>query len=624
MTLGGRNLLIYDGWWMITLTFAASKRYANSIALQDFQSLGLSEPIVKALTEQGITIPTAIQQKAIPALLEKATDFLGLAQTGTGKTAAFGLPLIDQIDPDQKSIQAVILSPTRELAQQIAKALTEFARYIPSVSVDVVYGGTSITNQIKDLKRSQPKILVATPGRLIDLMNRKVLNLSNVRYVVLDEADEMLNMGFKEDIDVILSFTQEDKNTWLFSATMPKEIKGIVSRYMHNPVEVSISSEEKVNQNIEHRYAMVKGRDKRAALARIINAEGDMYCLIFCRTKLATQALASAMADEGHPVEAIHGDLSQQQRNTVMRKFKAGSVRILAATDVAARGIDVDNLTHVIHFDLPDDLAFYTHRSGRTGRAGNKGIAVSLITPSEQRKIFELERQLGIKFTKATIPSAEEVIFSSLQSRLEDLLQTEPTEDARIHAHSFADQMEELSKEDIIAKFFTQSLSGLQRDGYAGDLNASSSDRGGREDRGGRGDRRDSFRSERGGRDDRKRSDRGDRDRGRDDRRSKNDRFERNDRGPRKPQGASGSHEENMERYSISIGKADELQKSDMLKIICDASGVRSRHIGKIQMFDTHTLFDVSSDRSKGLKDAFDGLRFNGRKLTVSKDGASE
>jgi ATP-dependent RNA helicase DeaD len=589
--------------------------------LQNFESLGLSEPIVKALTELGITVPTAIQQQAIPALLEKATDLLGLAQTGTGKTAAFGLPLIDQIDPKQNAIQAVILSPTRELAQQIAKALGEFAKYIPAVTVDVVYGGTAIMNQIKDLKRSQPKILVATPGRLIDLMNRKVLNLSNVRYVVLDEADEMLNMGFKEDIDVILSFTQEDKNTWLFSATMPKEIRGIVSKYMNNPVEVAISSEEKVNQNIEHRYAMVKGRDKRVALGRIIDAEGDIYCLIFCRTKLSTQALAGAMADQGYPVEAIHGDLSQSQRNTVMRKFKAGSVKILAATDVAARGIDVDNLTHVIHFDLPDDLAFYTHRSGRTGRAGKKGVAISLITPSEQRKIFDLERQLGIKFNKVQIPSAEEVVFSALQSRLDDLLQTKESEDSKVWAHSFSSQLELLSKEDIIAKFFTQTISGLKKEG--GNVNAERSDRrddhGGREDRGRRTDDRRSG-GDRFGRSDRgPRSDRGDRP-------ERSDRPERFDRPERTPRGDKdgGSHEENMERFYISIGKDDEVEKADMLKIICDASGVRSRHIGKIQMFQKHTVFDVEQAKISGFVEAFDGLRFNGRKLKVSVDSPSQ
>jgi len=586
-------------------------RGQNYYALQTFESLGLSEPIVRSLTESKIITPTAIQQQAIPALLEKATDFLGLAQTGTGKTAAFGLPLIEQIDPKQQFIQGIILSPTRELAQQIAKALGEFSKYLPGVSVEVVYGGTAITNQIKDLKRNKPNILVATPGRLIDLMNRKVLNLSNVRYAILDEADEMLNMGFKEDIDTILSFTQKDKNTWLFSATMPKEIRTIVKKYMSDPIEVSVKSDEKVNTNIEHRYAIVNGRDKRAALARIIDAEGDMYCLIFCRTKLSTQALAGDMADRGYPVEAIHGDLSQQQRNTVMRKFKAKSVKILAATDVAARGIDVDNLTHVIHYDLPDDLAYYTHRSGRTGRAGNKGIAVALITPAEQRKVRDLERQLGITFTKAAIPSAEQVVTNSLQSRMDDLMMIKESEEARVWAANFAEQMEGKTAEDIVAKIFTQYLANLKQESK-GDLNAKASDRG----------------RERDGRNDRGR----DRDRGRNDRTSRDssrreDKFTKGDRFEKRKDFSSGSKssgtEENMDRFYVSIGRDDELVKADILKIVCDASGVRSRFIGKIQMFGKHTLIDVDTTKSQNFPKSFDGLRFNGRKLKVSLDNPS-
>lgn len=590
----------------------------NFKILQTFQSLGLSEAIIKALTELGITEPTPIQQQAIPALLERATDFLGLAQTGTGKTAAFGLPLIEQIDPDQNAIQAIILSPTRELAQQIAKALNDFSKYIPRVTVDVVYGGTAITNQIKDLKRNQPKILVATPGRLIDLIDRKVLNLSNVKYVVLDEADEMLNMGFKEDIDMILSFTQQDKNTWLFSATMPREIRDIVHRYMKDPVEVSVSSEQRVNTNIEHRYAMVRRKDKRAALQRIIDSEGDIYALIFCRTKLDTQELSTHMASEGYPVEAIHGDLSQQQRNTVMRKFKSGSVKLLAATDVAARGIDVDNLTHVIHYDLPDDLSFYTHRSGRTARAGKKGIAVSLISPEEQRKIFYLEKQLGIKFAKALIPSAQEVVVKNLQNKLDELLNTEPTEDSQIWVHTFAEQLSNVTKEEIVARWFTLNMQGLKNEGH--DLNAENT-RGDRGDRGadrGLGRGRDRF-----GRDDRK-------DRGKD----RGDSRERSSSGDRSKDSyqdkkytkdfdknkKDGGIEPGMNRFYVSIGKEDQIQKGDLLKIVCDASGVRSKHIGRIQMFKAHSLIDVEVDRATGFEKTFDGIKFNGRKLKVSKE----
>jgi len=560
------NILCTGRWDRVTFAPRITQ------GLHTFESLGLSAPVVKALSELGITTPTAIQEQAIPALLEEATDFLGLAQTGTGKTAAFGLPLIDQIDPSINAIQAIVLSPTRELAQQIAKAVSDFAKYVPEVSVNVVYGGAAISNQIRDLKRNVPKILVATPGRLIDLIDRKVLNLSNVRYVVLDEADEMLNMGFQADIDVILSFTQADKNTWLFSATMPREIRDIVHRYMYNPVEVSVSTKEKVNQNIEHRFALVKRKDKRAALQRIIDGEGDMYALIFCRTKADTQALATDMAEAGYPIEAIHGDLSQAQRNAVMRKFKSGQVKLLAATDVAARGIDVDNLSHVIHFDIPDDLAFYTHRSGRTARAGKKGVAIALVTPSEQYKIRQLEKQLDIRFNRVMIPSAEEVILKHVQARLDDLLLTEATDDTRIWVHMLTDQLETISKEELMAKFLSLSLKGLKSKGD--DLNV-------QEEAG-----------------------------------------DRNKTGKKKERGrnASTNGEAGMQRFSINLGISDRLQKGDLLKIICDASGVRGKHIGRIQMFKKHSIFDVEMAKAKSLSQSFKAAQFKGRRIKVTAD----
>lgn len=573
--------------------------------------MGLAEDIVKALTELGIENPTPIQEKAIPMLLESATDFLGLAQTGTGKTAAFGLPLIEQMDTDRRMTQSIVLAPTRELAQQIASAIKDFCKYRKFLTVDVVYGGAPIGAQISRLKKNPPQILVATPGRMIDLINRKVLNLSNVNFVVLDEADEMLNMGFKEDIDTILSFTQHDKNIWLFSATMPPAIRDIVHRYMKEPREVSVSSKERVNTNIDHRFVLVRRHDKRVALQRIIDVEGDMYAVIFCRTKAETQALSGMMADAGYPVEAIHGDLSQAQRDTVMRKFKAGSVRLLAATDVAARGIDVDNLTHVIHYDLPDDLAFYTHRSGRTARAGKKGIAISLAAPSEQYKINQLQRQLGINFTKVLIPSGEEVILKSVQARLDDLINVEETEDSKMWVNSFAEQIENLSKEEILAKFITKSMSNVKTDG--GNVNADESRRKGEKDR--RGGMRDSH--SRDGR--RDRDDRGSRDRdrgGRDrDSRGRRDRPDAPRGGKRGPGGEDG-----MTTFFINLGKGDDLEKGELLKIICDSSGIRSRFVGRIQMFNQHSLFDVNDDKSRGLEAGFKGLQFKGRRIKVNPD----
>jgi len=556
--------------------------------LQTFQSLGLNDNIVKALTELSITTPTPIQEQAIPVLKDEAVDFLGLAQTGTGKTAAFGLPLLEQIDVSVKAVQAVILSPTRELAQQIRQSLVDFSKYQKGINIEVVYGGAAISNQIKSLKSRKPQILVATPGRMIDLINRKVLNLSNVRFAVLDEADEMLNMGFKEDIDTILSFTQQDKNTWLFSATMPKEIRNIVHKYMDKPVEVSIKSEVKVNKNISHKYAVVRQRDKKLALQRIVDAEGEMYAVIFCRTKAETQRLSSSMAEEGYPFEAIHGDLSQQQRNTVMGKFKAGKVKLLAATDVAARGIDVDNLTHVIHYDLPDDLAFYTHRSGRTARAGKSGIAYSLVTPSDLYKIRNLERSLGIEFEKLRVPSADEVKFKHVQSKLDDMFNTEASDDARMWVQSFSEQLEFMSKEEVVAKYITMSLSNISSTADV-DLNAPVSKRKEAErNKGKRGDRRS--------------------DRGRD-----------RDRGDRPSSRTNRGSDENMKRFSINIGKDDRLQKGDLLRIICDTTGVRSKHIGRIEMYRDNATFDVDGASADGVEASFKGLRFKGRSLKVSR-----
>lgn len=583
--------------------------------LQTFKTLGLSDELVKALTEQGIETPTPIQEKAIPMLLESATDFLGLAQTGTGKTAAFGLPLIEQIEADNTMTQAIVLAPTRELAQQIAEALKNFAKYKRNLGIDVVYGGAPIMAQITRLKKRAPQILVATPGRMIDLINRKVLNLSNVNFVVLDEADEMLNMGFKEDLDTILSFTQHDKNTWLFSATMPTEIREIVHKYMTDPREVSVvNSKERVNQNIDHRYVLVKRSDKRVALQRIIDIEGDMYAVIFCRTKAETQSLSASMADDGYPVEAIHGDLSQAQRDTVMRKFKAGSVRLLAATDVAARGIDVDNLTHVIHYDLPDDLAFYTHRSGRTARAGKKGVAISIASPSDKYKINQLERQLGINFTKVMVPSGEEVVLRSVQARIQDIIGTEASDDARVWVESFSDQFETLTKEEILAKFITKSMGVIKNDG--GDVNADESRR--KEDR--KGGKMSEGKQHRG------------RDRERNDRNDRGERRDRNDRGrgdfkgergrdkDRKGGKKQGGKEEGMTTFYVNIGKGDQLEKGELLKLMCDASGVRSRFVGRIQMFKAHSLIDVKDEKTKGFEAAFKGLQFKGRKIKVSLD----
>lgn len=542
----------------------------NLEALQTFQSLGLSEPILAALTDLSFEKPTAIQEETIPALLEQSIDILALAQTGTGKTAAFGLPMIEAINPESPFIQSIVLAPTRELAQQIAEQLKHFSKYMKGVKIGLVYGGAPIQNQIKSIKKDKPQIVVATPGRMIDLIDRKVLNLSNVSLVVLDEADEMLNMGFKEEIDTILSFTQHDKNTWLFSATMPKEIRSIANKYMSDPLEINVKSGgTQVNLDILHGYAMVKRQNKQEALQRILDVEGEMYGLIFCRTKIETQRLATALGDHGYPAEALHGDMTQGQRNAVMKKFKTQRIKLLVSTDVAARGIDVDNLSHVIHYDLPDDLAFYTHRSGRTGRAGKKGIALALLAPGEYGKLKQLEKSLKINFQHYVVPTAEDVKTIAIGNHLERIFEIEASDEARELAHSMSEDLEQISKEELLAKLLTNSIPN-ESSGQE-DLNAQP----------GKNQKSSSAPNRRG----RKRSD---------------------------------GTEENMRSFRINIGKKDQIRTGDLLKIICDATGVRSKYIGRINLQKEVAFFDVQSDKAQRIPESFSGVKYKGRQVKVA------
>ena len=348
-----------------------------------FKKLGLSEEIVRVITEMGFEEPTDIQKSAIPRLMTEDRDLIGLAQTGTGKTAAFGLPLIERIDPSDGVTQGLSLAPTRELGKQIAEQLNLFSKYLPKINVLAVYGGASIMDQIRALRRPQ-HIIIATPGRLIDLIKRKAVRLEELRFLVLDEADEMLNMGFKDELEEILSFTPEEKLTWLFSATMPGHIKKIVQKYMDDPIDIRVNTKQEVNKNIKHLYTKVRNKDKMEALTRFIDIYEDMKGVVFCRTRRDTQKLAEDLLSKGYKADAIHGDLSQAQRERVMKRFKKGDLSMLIATDVAARGIDVNDLTHVFHHSLPDDDAYYTHRSGRTARAGKKGISMIFVNGSEE------------------------------------------------------------------------------------------------------------------------------------------------------------------------------------------------------------------------------------------------
>ncbi len=372
--------------------------------MNNFIDLGLDTSLVNAVSDLGFSTPTPIQTETIPLLLDTDRDILGLAQTGTGKTAAFGLPSIQLTDIKNKRTQTIILSPTRELCIQITKDLQAYSKYTKGISILAVYGGSSIDTQIKALRRGV-HIVVGTPGRTKDLINRGILQLENIERVVLDEADEMLTMGFKDDLDAILAKTPKEKQTLLFSATMPSEMLTITKKYMHNIVEIKVAKVNIGAENVEHHYYMAQARDRYEALKRIVDINPDIYGIVFCRTRRETTTIANKLSQEGYNADALNGDLSQSQRDDVMGRFRKKSLQLLIATDVAARGIDINELTHVINFNLPDEPEIYTHRSGRTGRAGNNGISVAIINTRELGKIKQIERKSGVQFTQKLIPT---------------------------------------------------------------------------------------------------------------------------------------------------------------------------------------------------------------------------
>ncbi len=425
--------------------------------MNQFKNLGLSENLLKAIEEMGFETPSEIQGNAIPILNGEDRDFIGLAQTGTGKTAAFGLPLLDKIKSEDKVIQALILAPTRELGQQISQQLKLFGKHLGNINTMAVYGGASIGDQIRQLKKSQ-HILIATPGRLNDLIRRKAVQLNSVKYLILDEADEMLNMGFKEDLDAILSQTPDSKFTWLFSATMPNEIKKIVNTYMDNPIEVKINPKNLVNTNIGHYFVKVHAKDKTEALIRFLEMEPDMRGIVFCRTRIDAQSLSEGLIKKNYPVDSLHGDLSQSQRDRVMTRFKSGDLHVLVATDVAARGIDVNDLTHIFHFSLPDGKEFYTHRSGRTARAGKKGVSIAFIGPRENNKIARIANLLKIQFNQLTIPDSHSVRAKRIESWCKNVSEynTDKIPDSLVDVAYR--ELGKLHKEELIKKFISVEL----------------------------------------------------------------------------------------------------------------------------------------------------------------------
>ena len=561
-----------------------------------FEQLGLSPKTLRALAEMNFTIPTPIQEQAIPKLIEADIDLLGLAQTGTGKTAAFALPILEKIDGSNRKPQALILCPTRELCMQITKDIEKFSSMTPEIRTVAVYGGASISMQIRDLRRGV-QIIVATPGRMIDIIERGEVNFEQVKIVVLDEADEMLNMGFKESINQILSNTPDEKNTWLFTATMPKDIKIITKKYMRNPLEVSVSV-NKGNENIDHQYYVINPRDRYAAVKRIVDFYPDIFGIVFCRTKNEAKDVADMLIKDGYNSDALHGDLTQQQRDIVMNRYREKSLQLLIATDVAARGIDVSDVTHVINYALPDDAENYTHRSGRTARAGKKGISISLVSKREMHKINELERIVSKKFEKVNVPTGAEVCQNQLLALIHRAHQVEVNEE---QLAPFMDQINaefaDISKEDVIKRFASMEFNRfLEYYQDSRDLN-----QGGELSRSERGPIRE--RSERFGGE---RSERG-------------APRERGDRGER---GGTIYPQTGYDRFFINIGNLDNITKGDLLRIVCDHTNVRGGSIGRIDMKDKFSFFEVESKFKKDIVSGMKNINHNGRSLRI--DLASE
>jgi ATP-dependent RNA helicase DeaD len=446
--------------------------------MNTFQELGLSKELLQAIEDMGFETPSDVQTKTIPLLLEKETDVVSLAQTGTGKTAAFGFPMLQKIDAKSKITQGLILSPTRELCLQITQELKNYSKYVKGVNIVAIYGGASITDQAKNVKKGA-QILVATPGRMQDMIRRRMVDLSRVEYCVLDEADEMLNMGFFEDITAILSNTPDDKSTWLFSATMPKEVATIAKKFMYQPEEITVGTKNAGTKNVKHEYYQVSGRDRYLALKRLADAHPDIFSVVFCRTKRDTQRVAEKLIEDGYNAGALHGDLSQNQRDMVMKSFRNKQIQMLVATDVAARGIDVDNITHVINYQLPDEIETYTHRSGRTGRAGNKGVSMIIVTSSESRKIRTIEKIIQSKIESKKIPTGIEICETQLYHLAQKIHQTQINDEITPYLPKVEEVLNDLSKEELIQRLVSVEFARFHN--YyknAKDLNTSGGDRG--------------------------------------------------------------------------------------------------------------------------------------------------
>lgn len=539
-----------------------------------FQDLGVRDDLLRGIAEMGFETPMPVQEKVIPVLLSGDHDLVALAQTGTGKTAAFGLPVIQRVDTDVREPQALVLAPTRELCLQIAADLADFSKYTPDLSIIPVYGGSSIESQIRALRHGA-HIIVATPGRLIDLINRGVVRLDKVNTVVLDEADEMLNMGFVDSITDILSHVPADRKMLMFSATMPAEVAKIAKRFMKEPEEIVIGTRNEGAKNVRHIYYMVNARDKYLALKRIADDSPNIYAIIFCRTRRDTQEIADKLIQDGYNADALHGDLSQQQRDIVMKKFRDGVISLLVATDVAARGLDVDDLTHVINYGLPDDTAVYTHRSGRTGRAGKTGISVAIIHSREKGKLREIERIIGKKFERKDVPTPQHIIEKQLYN-LADRIEKVEVNDDEINQYlpGVMKKLSWLSTEDLLKRVLSLEFNRLLNY-YKDAPNIDFIDEKPARER----------------KDKEKGSKRSDKDK---DRRTA---------------------EKGMARIYVNVGKADGFYAGNLIDMLNkNVSGARV-DVGRIDLLPGYSLFDVRKGDAARVVAALKGLDFFGKRI---------
>ncbi|HUH50887.1 MAG TPA: DEAD/DEAH box helicase [Flavobacterium sp.] len=526
--------------------------------MNKFQELGLQPSLLQAIGDLGFTEPSEVQEKAIPILLEKDTDIVALAQTGTGKTAAFGFPIIQKINTESRTTQALIISPTRELCLQITNEMKNYAKYERNVNIVAVYGGASITDQARDIKRGA-QIIVATPGRMQDMINRGYVDISKIDYCVLDEADEMLNMGFYEDIVSILSTTPETKSTWLFSATMPNEVSRIAREFMRKPLEITVGTKNSGTANVSHEYYLVNARDRYEALKRLADANPDIFSVIFCRTKRDTQAVAEKLIEDGYNAAALHGDLSQAQRDTVMKSFRAKQIQMLIATDVAARGIDVDNITHVINYQLPDEIETYTHRSGRTGRAGKSGTSIVIITKSETRKISAIERIIQQKFEEKNIPSGIEICATQLYHLANKIKDVKVDDEINSYLPSIYEVLEDLSKEELIKRMvsveFNRFISYYKK--------------------------RKDMSTEKSGR------------------------------------GESNFSEGSAVRYFINIGSRDDFDWMQLKDFLKDTLSLGKDDVFKVDVKEGFSFFNTEAEHKDQVMESLNGLSVNGRKINV-------